>query len=182
MRLFRRALAVDPDDAETHNTLGGVFQWLGDYPQAIRHFEQAARSRPDYALAHYNLGFTLVLDGRPRAGMEHFRRAMNLAPGWPAPSSELAWLLATSPDDGVRDPEAAIRLAEAALELAGGRDISVLDTAAAAYAAAGRYDDAVRIAENALEVAGPDADRRYGEIRARLRLYRARQPYRTPSP
>lgn len=182
VRLFRRALAVDPDDAETHNTLGGVFQWLGDYPQAIRHFEQAARSRPDYALAHYNLGFTLVLDGRPRAGMEHFRRAMNLAPGWPAPSSELAWLLATSPDDGVRDPEAAIRLAEAALELAGGRDISVLDTAAAAYAAAGRYDDAVRIAENALEVAGPDADRRYGEIRARLRLYRARQPYRTPSP
>ena len=182
VRLFRRALAVNADDAETHNTLGGVFQWLRDYGQAIHHFEQAVRSRPEYALAHHNLGFTLVLDGRPRAAMAHFRHAMALAPGWAAPGGELAWLLATSPDDDIRDPQAAIRLAEAALERTGGRDVAILDTVAAAYAAAGRYDDAVRTAETALDVAGPDADRLYRQVRERLLLYRGRQPYRAARP
>ncbi len=180
VRLFREALAINPDDAETHNTLGGIFQWLSDYGQAIHHFGEAARSRPGYALARHNLGFTLALDGRPEEAVAHYRRAMALAPEWAAPAGELAWLLATSPDEGLRDPDAAVRLAEEALRLAGAREVAMLDTAAAAYAAAGRYDEAVRTAEEALEVAGPDADTAYPEIRTRLGLYRTGQAYRTP--
>ena len=180
VRLFREALAINPDDAETHNTLGGIFQWLSDYGQAIEHFGEAVRSRPNYALAHHNLGFTHALDGRPEEAVAHYRRAMALAPEWAAPVGELAWLLATSPDDGLRDPGAAVRLAEEGLRLAGARDVAMLDTAAAAYAAAGRYDEAVRVAEEALELAGADADTTYPEIRSRLGLYRAGQAYRTP--
>ena len=182
MRLFREALAINPDDAETHNTLGGIFQWLGDYGQAIHYFGEAVRSRPGYALAHHNLGFTLALDGRPGEATAHYRRAMALAPEWAAPAGELAWLLATSSDDGLRDPDAAVRLAEEALRLAGATDVAMLDTAAAAYAAAGRYDEAARLAEEALQAAGAAADTAYPEIRDRLRLYRAGQPYRTSRP
>ena len=182
VRLFREALAINPDDAETHNTLGGIFQWLGDYGQAIHYFGEAVRSRPGYALAHHNLGFTLALDGRPGEATAHYRRAMALAPEWAAPAGELAWLLATSSDDGLRDPDAAVRLAEEALRLAGATDVAMLDTAAAAYAAAGRYDEAARLAEEALQAAGAAADTAYPEIRDRLRLYRAGQPYRTSRP
>ena len=47
-----------------------------------------------------------------------------------------AWILATSPDDGSREPGEAVRLAERAAALNGQQDVMVLDVVAAAYAAA----------------------------------------------
>ena len=177
--LFRRALAINPDDAEAHNALGGIFQWLGDLEQATGHFERAVRNRPDYALAHHNLAVTLALDGRPDEGTEHFRQAIVLDPGWPAPVVELAWVLATSPDATARDAGEAVRLAERAVQLTGREDPPALDALAAAYANAGRYDEAVAAAKAALEAAGPQAaDQAFGEVRRRLELYTQRRPYR----
>jgi spermidine synthase len=71
-----------------------------------------------------------------------------------------------------------VSLAERAA-LSSAPDPSVADTLAAAYAAAGRYDEAVRVAEQALrqvEAGGPPALAE--QVRARLALYRAGRPYR----
>jgi spermidine synthase len=57
-------------------------------------------------------------------------------------------------------------------------DPSVLDTLAAAHAAAGRYGEAARVAEQALQLAesaGPPGFA--AQIRSRLALYRAGRPY-----
>jgi hypothetical protein len=62
-------------------------------------------------------------------------------------------VLATCNDSQHRNPAEAVRLAEAARELTGGTDASVLDTLAAAYADAGRIDDAVRVGLQAEELA-----------------------------
>jgi spermidine synthase len=93
--------------------------------------------------------------------------------------NNLAWLLATARDPSLRDPTLAVALAERAAALSPPPDPSVADTLAAAYAAAGRYGDAVRVAEQALrqvEAGGPPALAE--PIRARIALYRAGQPYR----
>ena len=77
----------------------------------------------------------------------------------------------------MRDPGEAVRLASRATELSGGRDPAILDTLAAAYAAAGRFEEAVRTAEaaEALFAAG-SAPGPAAEVRARLNLYRAGKP------
>jgi hypothetical protein len=81
----------------------------------------------------------------------------------------------------LRNPDEAVVLAERAVSLSGRRDISVLDALAAAYAAAGRFEEAVATA-----TAGVDAAAAAGatdvaaRFRERLDLYRQHQAYRMP--
>ena len=97
--------------------------------------------------------------------------------------NNLAWLLATrEPADG-GDPDQAVRLAKRACELTDGKSPSYLDTLAAAYAAAGRFDEAVATAEKARAAAlagGQTASAK--RIEARLELYRLGRAYREPAP
>jgi len=83
----------------------------------------------------------------------------------------------------VRRPDEAIRLAERAAELTQYQNAVFLDTLAAAYAAAGRFDQAVKTAQGALALI-PDVQT--GEladgIRARVELYKQARPYREPAP
>jgi spermidine synthase len=85
-------------------------------------------------------------------------------------------LLATSYDSSLRDPDEAIRLIERiALE---SQDPGLLDTLAAAYAAAGRFDAAVATAGRAAsgaEATGNETEA--SEFRARSSLYRRGEPY-----
>jgi spermidine synthase len=74
----------------------------------------------------------------------------------------------------VRDGAEALPAADRAVGLTGGRDPNVLDTRAAALAAAGRFGEAVEVARAAGElVARAGADPLAAPIRARLALYRA---------
>jgi spermidine synthase len=94
----------------------------------------------------------------------------------------LAWLLATSDPAQGGDPAQAVQLAERARELSGRENAPCLDTLAAAYAAAGRFADAVIIAERAVHAAESAGQAPLAKVlRARLELYRADQPYREPA-
>jgi TPR repeat protein len=101
----------------------------------------------------------------------YYREALNRDGDHPAATNNLAWLLATSRDPNVRDPAGAVAHAERAA-LRGGSDPRALDTLAAAYAAAGRYDDAVRVASSAREKT-PDGSPLAVELESRLELYRS---------
>lgn len=93
-----------------------------------------------------------------------------------------AWILATATDPAQRDSMKAVDYAAQAVALAPDC-ASCLDTLAAAYAAAGRYDEAVTEQQKALAAMTSrqkDAGRSEG-MQARLELYRARKPYIDPS-
>jgi len=96
--------------------------------------------------------------------------------------NSLAWLLATHSEDKFRNPPEAVRLAQRACELTNYKNAGFVDTLAAAYAAAGRFLDAVAAAEEALEaVASTGNKERAGKIQNRLELYRQQKPYRQSS-
>ena len=89
-----------------------------------------------------------------------------------------ARILATHPDSAVRNGAEAVAIAERMVSSAGGDDLLLLDTLAAAYAEAGRFDEAVETAERALRA--PVAEGMEGfpaQIERRLELYRTRRPY-----
>ncbi len=74
-------------------------------------------------------------------------------------------------------------LAERAARLTGGREAAVLDALAAAYAEAGRFPDAVRTAERALELARQQGNPALAvAVDARLASYRAGAPWREKRP
>ncbi len=88
---------------------------------------------------------------------------------------QLAWLLATMPTGDANASEEALRLATRAAELTGRRDVNVLDSLAAAYAALGRMPEAVTTAETAETLARTSDPTMVEQIRARLALYRQNQ-------
>jgi hypothetical protein len=74
-----------------------------------------------------------------------------LRPNHPLPWNNIAWVLATSSDESIRNPQKAVELAERLCESTGYREPSAMDTLAVAYAAAGEVDRATAMAERAIE-------------------------------
>jgi len=173
---FQRAIDVDPGYAEAHNNLGKLLAYTGRTSEAVDHLSRALAIRENYAEAHYNLGEVLVAQGLARDGAAHYRAAAAAAPEWQPALTQLSWLLATHPDEHVRDSAEAIRLAERAVTLTSRRDPVALDVLAAACAAAGRFDEAVAHARSAIDLlAARKGDA--AQARSRLALYEQRQPY-----
>lgn len=88
-------------------------------------------------------------DARTLVTIERFRQAVAAAPDSPVALNNLACLLATAADPALRDGPEAVRLAEKACTLTQFQNISTISTLAAAYAEAGRFDEAVAAAERA---------------------------------
>jgi tetratricopeptide (TPR) repeat protein len=179
---FREALLLKPDFAEVHNNLGFILAGLGRSGEALEQYRQALRLEPGYVKAHNNLANVLASVGKIDEAIVHYNKALRLMPDSKAALNNLAWLLATREGAQGVDPARAVELAERAHELSGQENAQCLDTLAAAYAAAGRFSDAVITAQRAAELAestgqGPLAK----AIRARLEVYRAGEPYREGS-
>jgi arylsulfatase A-like enzyme/tetratricopeptide (TPR) repeat protein len=171
---YRRALLRHPDSVVTWLNLGLAFSAQGNRNEALRSLVRARELEPGNPTAAYHLGRALARAGRSEEALSHLAAATELRPDWHPPRSELAWMLATHPDPEVRAPGRAVQLAERSVELTGSRDVRALDVLAAAYAAAGEFDLAVRAAEAALELAEPKVRE---AIRARLQLYRSGRPF-----
>jgi len=170
---YRRALQSKPDYTEAHNNLAAALEAQGRLDEAIKHYRQALQIVPDYARVHYNLGHVLVMAGQLDVALEHFREAVRLKPDWPTPLNDLARILATHTDSKVQDARQAIRFAEHAAELTKYQNPSILETLAAAYAAAGQFDRAVTTTEAALTLASDaQADELVNHLRKQLKLYR----------
>jgi tetratricopeptide (TPR) repeat protein len=50
----------------------------GRIPEAIEHYQQALRIKPDYAEAHYNLGVALGQAGRIPEAIGHLEQALRI--------------------------------------------------------------------------------------------------------
>jgi tetratricopeptide (TPR) repeat protein len=171
---FKGALELKPDDAPAHNNLGGLLLRIGRVNEAVTHFESAIRIDSAHANAHLNLGTARQKQGRVGDAIAHYKRAVQLNDDWLPALTGLAWLLAATREDGLREPALSVQLAERAVELTGRQDPVALDVLGAAYAAAGHFNRAIDTAEAAIGLAPPNAT----VIRERRDLYILQRPYR----
>ena len=68
--------------AEADNDLGAVFLGQGRLQEAISHYEQALRIKPDYAQAHDKLGIALAQTGKFEEAIAHYKRALQINPDY----------------------------------------------------------------------------------------------------
>jgi tetratricopeptide (TPR) repeat protein len=138
---FEKTLASEPEHAGAHHFLGMVLMETGDYEAAARHFEAAARATPSDDTARA-MGAMAIL----RAGAPHTRavalleQAYEVEPNSTFFAYALAWLLAGSPDETVRDGPRALELAEALVEQQDGPGNA--EVLAMALAETGQYEEA----------------------------------------
>jgi tetratricopeptide (TPR) repeat protein len=175
---YREAIQRKPELGEAHANLGALLVRIGQLEQARLHLERAVELEIDSADLHAGLATLALGRGQVAIAVRHYREALRLDPELHQAANNLAWLLATSESESIRDPAESIRLAEETARSTGASDPAVLDTLAAGYAAAGRFQEAIRTAEKAETLARAAGDAPLGgEIRARLALYQKQRPY-----
>ncbi|MFZ0035446.1 MAG: tetratricopeptide repeat protein [Sedimentisphaerales bacterium] len=203
---FTKALLIKPDYATAHFNLGWALARRGDIERATIQFREALQFKPDYpeaqgalvkaliqqgkfaeavqlepnsALIHHQLATALVAVGKFDLAIEHYNEALRLKPDDADAINDLAWFLATRKETKYHNPEKAVQLAEKACKLTGYKQSETLDTLAAAYAAAGRFNEAIETAQSAVRSAASNGKKELAEeIQKRLELYKASQPYR----
>ena len=158
--------------------LGLALAQLGRLEEAERRYRYVLEFDPGNQGASVELGTMLQRRGRFKEAVRILREGLDRHTESVALANNLAWILATAPVAEIRGGAEAVRLAEEASQRAPEQDPGMLDTLAAAYGEAGRFDEAIATARQAHELAESMglADLA-AEIRARLELYEARQPY-----
>ena len=79
--LARRAVALDPTDAEARSTLAEAMLWSrGDYEGALAEAEQARSMSPNLTFAHATLGAALIFSGHPKDGLAALKVSLRLDP------------------------------------------------------------------------------------------------------
>ena len=176
---YQTALQINPGYAEAHDNLGNVLLQKGRVDEAIVHFQKAVQITPDNAKAHNNLGNARLRKGQVDEAIAQYQQVLQIKPDSPNVLNNLAWLLATCPDARLRNGVQAVKYAERACELTHYGVAPLVGTLAAAYAEAGRYDDAMAAAQKACALATAAGEQELLEKNQKLLvLYRARQPYR----
>lgn len=164
---FETALRLDPTLVSAHNSLGATLLKQGRTEEALRHFLEAVRLQPGNAQAHFNVGSALAAKNQAAQAIDHFRRALQLNPRWADAYNNLAFLQAQAgnPGEAVRAFKAALRLqpelwqahyglgeclAKQGKQVEAAEEFLAL---AAAHAAEGRFEEAVKAVSRASELA-----------------------------
>ncbi len=89
----RRAVALDPREAQAWNQLGLLAVRRGDLAAAELHFRRAIAEDPAVFPAWFNLGKAAAKRGETADAIRHFREGLRLAPAWVPAWVELGDLL-----------------------------------------------------------------------------------------
>jgi tetratricopeptide (TPR) repeat protein len=183
LRAFEDAIRLRPEDPEAYWGYAMAMARLGRLDEAEKSLRKAIEVDPRFGEAYDRLGLMLVRRGNFAAAAAQFEQAIRSSPSDHRPMKHLARLLATCPEGPVRSGARAVALAEQAWRMTGSRDPDCLDTLAAAYAEAGRFDEAVAAAQKVVAAAEETHRPELIEIaRKRLALYQSRMPLREGPP
>jgi tetratricopeptide (TPR) repeat protein len=166
-RLFQASLA------DLYFRAGLDFAEKKQSSQAVEAFRAALACAPEHWETHAALASLLSALRQDAAALQLYQKMLELRPDDLQAANNVAWILATASEPSVRNPRGAVELAERVCRATQYRVPVTLDTLAASYAAAGRYADAVRTAEKALEILGKDNRSAPAlALRKRLEAYR----------
>jgi tetratricopeptide (TPR) repeat protein len=177
---FDKVIAADPTKVAAYYWRGWSYQSKKVFDMALADYNKVLELNPKYTNAV--TGRARLFDSKHEfsKAIAEYEKAIELDPRCLEAYNNLAWLLATTPADGVRNGAKAVEYGQNALALADkGKSFIYMDTLAAAYAEAGRFADAVALQSKAISLLPKDYDPK--EIVAymtRLQFYKENKPYR----
>jgi tetratricopeptide (TPR) repeat protein len=177
---FGDAARLEPKDASVHNNYAIMLGRAGRTDEAIQEFQIALHLNPVFVEAHCNIASLLLENGRTKDAAAHYIAALQTKADYLPAMVSLAWIYATASGEvGTQHAAEAVRLAEQACQISGCKQSGLLDTLAAAYANAGRFEEAVKTGEEAFSIAKAAGENNFANsIRARIDLYKKGSPFR----
>jgi tetratricopeptide (TPR) repeat protein len=157
IELLTGLLQEEPDNVALLRSRGDAYLSVGDHATAIADYESAIAA----------IG---IVDAENSSSQE-IDEASGLY-------NNLAWVLATSPNDTVRNGKRAIELAEKSAKLTKYQAPHILSTLAAAYAEAGDFENARKWSQKAVDLAAEEKHHQLDQLQEELDSYKADKPWR----
>lgn len=161
--------------------LGVKYYRQGMHDHADLHFRMAAKIDSTTVLPQLQLANHLESTGQFAGALKLYQQAIKRSPTNSQVHNRRAWLLATCPDDSIRNGKEAVRIASQIVQSTGRRSPALLDTIAAGLAEQQQFLRAVTIAREATERARESRQFSLAnEIELRAKLYEQQRPYLLP--
>ncbi|MAF65536.1 MAG: hypothetical protein CMJ84_07745 [Planctomycetes bacterium] len=179
-------LALQPDFSRALYERGILRGSGGRLAEAIEDFERVVAEEPQLSAAYTSLARAQADLGRFAASAATLRAGVARVRMDPFTRGQLAWLLATCPDEAVRDGTEAVRLGRWLCEGTRYLDPNALQILAGALAEVGEFSEAIETAEKAIAEArkmdgNPLLAEFVAKVEAHLAQYRAGRAVRSDS-
>ena len=170
-----KLLRFDPKNAQLRLQLGTYL--MGDQRprKAIEVFSGILEDEPDNWMAMRSRGDALLNVGKHAEALKDYEAALKVEPENSGVLNNLAWVLATSPEDELRDGKRSIELGTKACEVTEYKAGHILSTLAAGYAETGDFETALKWSQKAVEL-GKEDD--LEQLKNEVESYKQKKPWR----
>ena len=150
---FGQALAVDSADVDmlVNRSISRLHQ--NELRPAITDFKAALKLDSDDLRANFNMALAMRATRNELLVIKYLRKSLSLDSNLMEAKFHLAWALATASDKRLRNGAEAVRIAEELNSTTKSQEASILNLLAASLAEAGRFDEAVKTIDHAIQVA-----------------------------
>lgn len=176
--LVQRAILMEPDNPEFRFKLGLVFLGLADLANARSAFDSAIRMDVHPEEMSSLVGLAYHDHGLDAEAVSALRQSLRQNPDHTGSRIRLAWILATSPDEKVRDGAQALAVTEDLLRQRSTRSPELLDLMAVSLAEVGRFHEACAALKEALAQSATRQESWVPNLEKRLALFERGQAYR----
>ena len=157
MAAYAKAVEIKPGHAAAWYNRGNLLFNQSKLHQAVDCWTIAITLQPDLFRAYNNRAAAYDRMGQDTEAVADYEKTLELNPNFMRAWDNLAWLLATSANVKVRDPQRAVKLATQACELSEFKDWACLNTLAGCCAENQEFDAAVKWAKQTRAIA-PEAN------------------------
>ena len=174
-----KALASkNSSDWQAWLALGDAYGKAGSYEKALAAYEQASDGAK-VPLPGRSAAVVLVQQRRFDEARKRLEALTLRWPRNPGPANDLAWLLATCPDDQIRDGAQALKLIEPVIHQTKRSVPAMLDTYAAALAETNQFEQAKAVMDEAIRLLPANDQAQRETYSNRRRAYLEKKPWRS---
>ena len=185
MKMVINGTRPSPQRVRYQLQLSSIYRQAERFNDALEIYSEILKRDPsnfDVILARAT---TVLGMGKHEQAIADYETAMELGTSLEPSQKELvwnnlAWVLATSPKDELRDGKRAVDLAIKAAELTEYKEAYILSTLASAYAEIGDFEKAIKWSTKAVEYAekNPTRDSQVEDLKKELESYKKKEPWR----